>query len=167
LNKGQEATRQDHSNADAGIRNENREYEKRLPDREKRTRAEVKILDEEEHDRCKMAEIVHRMEEKKAAKELEGSRQKTKETKDAIAVVDVPREREKRDRTDTEKVGAKKMADSQRGKKKVVAARSTTTAAHATQREAARQWAAEETSDASTATQSTRNKGSMRLRAVK
>jgi len=102
-----------------------------------------------------MAEIVHRMEERKAAKELEGSRRKTEETKDAIAVVDVPREREKRNRTDTKKAGSKRMADSQRGTKKVVAARNTTTAAHATQREAARQWAAEETSDASTVTQST------------
>jgi len=62
----------------------------------------------------------------------------------------VPHVKEKRVSSDVSKPADKSVADSQRGMKKVIAARTTTTAAHATQGDAARQWAAEETSDAST-----------------
>jgi len=106
------------------------------------------------------------MEERKAAKDLEGYGQKPKNLRDTVAVVDVRYAKEKRGSTDTAKAGDKRVADSQRGTKKAAVTRNPATTANVAQCEAARQWAAEETSDTSTVTQSTGDKGSTRLRAV-
>jgi len=159
-------THRDRSRTDGARRDDESRYEKKTPERGNKLKDEAEVVDDDERDRLKVAEIVRRMEKRKAAKELEISRTSWNETRGADTVADVPHVKKKRVSSDVTKPADKSVADSQRGTKKVNAACTTTTVAHATQREAARQWAAEETSDASTVTQSTGDKGSTRLRAT-
>jgi len=114
-----------------------------------------------------MAEIVRRMEDRKAAKKLEASRLSRKEKRSVENVVNVSHGKNKRVASDVAKPADKVVADSQRATKKVSTARTGTTVSHTTQQEAARCWAAEVTSDTSKVTQSTMDKNSTRPRAAK
>jgi len=82
-------------------------------------------------------------------------------------VVDVFHGKDKRVVSDVAEPTDKSVADSQKATKKASAARTTTTVSHTTQREAARFWEAEKTTDVSMVTQSTIDKSSTRPRAAK
>jgi len=157
--KGRKANYRDCSKTNVDRREEERDYQQKSPYREKRHIAEEEAVDDDEQDRRKMAEIVRRMEERKAAEDSEGSRQKPKDLRDTVAVVDVPYAKYNCGSTDTAKAVDKRVANFQCGTQKAAATRKSATTTNVAQCDAARQWVAEKTLDTSTVTQGTGDKG--------
>jgi len=134
--KGHGTTHQDRCGTGGSRREEDSGHEKRTG--QSGNQADADGVDDDERDRLEVAEIVQRMGERKTAKELEVSRLSRKKTKSEDAVVDVSHGKNERVVSDVAKTTNKIVADSQKATKKASAARTTTTGAHTTQREAAR-----------------------------
>jgi len=107
------------------------------------------------------------MEERKAAKELEMSRKSTCKPQGSSTVGDRKGAKEDRTGTDSTSKAKRRPTELQRAPRKTASAKKKTGTAEMTQRNAPRQWAAEEVSDTTVVTQSTGEKGSMRQRGVK
>jgi len=136
--KGPGTTHRDRSRTGGSRREEGSRHERRTTQSGNKAKKDAEVVDDDERDRLEVAEIVRRMEDRNAAKELEASRLSRKETRSVENVVNVSRGMDKRVATNVAKSADKIMADSQRATKKVSTTRTATTASHTTQREAAR-----------------------------
>jgi len=74
-------THRNRSGTEGGRRDDEGGYEKKTPDRGNKSKVEAEGIDDDKRDRLKVAEIVRRMEERKAAKELKIARTSRKETR--------------------------------------------------------------------------------------
>jgi len=131
-----------------------------------KAKGEADGVDDDERARLEVAEIMRRMEDRKAAKQLQASRSSRKEKGRVDTVVYVSHGKDKTGISDVARTTDKSVADAQGTTKKGVG-RITAMVSHAMQREAARSWAAEESTDGSTVARSTTDKSSTRTKAVK
>jgi len=165
--KGRGSDHRDRSRTGGSLRDEDNGHEKRTNLSDGKAKGEADGVDDDERDRLEVAEIMRRIEERKAAKQLEASRSSRKEKGRVDTVADVSHGKDKTGSSDVARTTDKIVADAQRMTKKAGAGRITATVSHVTQREAARSWAAEESTDCSTVARSTTEKSSTRSKAVK
>jgi len=165
--KGRGATHRDHSRTGGSRREEKSGYEKRTTPSGKKAKDDSEGFDDDERDRREMAEIVQRIEARKAAKAEEASRLSRKGNKTVESVVNATRGKDKRLSADAVKSADKMVTDSKKTTKKASTARSASTLSYTTQQEAARAWAAEESTDAPMVTQTAAERNLASSKAVK
>jgi len=129
-------------------------------------------MDDDERDRRKLAEIIKRMDERKLIKTSDANRGVVAGPVHPVKIPIVKAPKECDVRVGVIEKGAKEVTDPRDVIKKSDTARQDTpvvraTTAGAAQRDAARRWAASETSDTELVTQSTVNKSSSRHKGVK
>jgi len=117
-------------------------------------------MDDDERDRRKLAEIIKRMDEKKLIKASDASRGVVAGPVKTVKMSIVKAQKERDESVGVMEKGAKKVEDPRDVIKKADIARQETPVVRATtagvaQRDAARRWAASETSDKELVTQST------------
>jgi len=136
-------------------------------ERDKKTRNNSDDVNEDERDRRKMAEIVRRMEDRKATKDSDIARRAVMDMGKPAPGVDSKTTKELRGNSDVARITIKKKAEPQDTPKKLVNIRGDTTDANTAHLHAGMQWASGETSDTNIVTQRNIGKGSGRQRGAK
>jgi len=136
-------------------------------ERDRKSRTNTDTIDEDERDRRKLADIMRRMEERKAAKVAEVPRKFVADKGKSAPEVDITTVKEKRENDAAKVVGKKNSGLTEAPKKTTNTAQRDAADADTAQRDAAMQWASGEISDVNVVTQSTIGKGSTRQRGGK
>jgi len=134
----------------------------RSSDRERKTGENAEVIDDDKRDRRKVAEIMRRMEERKAAKELEMSGKLTCKPQGSSTIVDRKGTKEDRTGTDPTSKTERRPTELQCALKKTASTKEKTETAEMAQRNVGRLWASGEVSDFTVVMQSTGEKGSTR-----
>jgi len=124
------------------------------PERDKKSRNNPDDVDEVERDRCKVAEIMCRIEERKVTKKSDVAHGVTTDGLKSVPGTGNKTKRGKREDDDVTEVITREMAAPSEVSKKTSTVRRDTVGADTAQRDAAMQWAAGGTSDTNIVTQS-------------